>query len=243
MKLIRERRTQDNHSDSELEACFKKLQAARDEYGPLEEEYDALEDDLDRDEYEVTELEEQVLKHEQSIPGSRDSDIDSLWGSSNAGISETPEAIKEEPHPIYEEYMSRLGDADLCREEHSDLVHEYDRLLEAQLKHIETDVERLRLECIREGILDEGGGGDSDERISERQVEDEGDDETNILATANGEVDPGQAEYNTYPVLLPEPSEIEEEKKTQSLISEFRTGDTGNRITRWMLHKLKSSYS
>jgi hypothetical protein len=100
MRLVWETWTQDSHNNSALEACFNKLQATRDEYGPLEETCNELEE-LDWEEYEVKELEEHVLKHEQSRTGSRDSNLNSHLSNLEAGDSETPETIKEEPHPLY----------------------------------------------------------------------------------------------------------------------------------------------
>lgn len=263
MKLVRERRTQDCHGDSALEACFKKLQATRDEYGPLEETYDALEERLDREEYEVTQLEEQLLTRGLS---NRESDLDSDKCSSDSDDSENLVVIGEPHHPLYEQYLSRLGDADLCHETHSDLLIERENLLDAQqlrqrvgkelqpqdqmrlanfpveeakileeLRHIEEDVERLRLECLQAGLLGEDEG-------EERYKEVEG-DEIDILKISHGAVNSGEADYNKYQLLLQQPGKAGDEKEIQSLISQFRQGDPGDRITRWLLHKLRLSFS
>lgn len=253
MRLIRERRVLGSVDDIALEASFKRLQHTRDKYGPLEEAYNALEERLDREEYEVAELEEQILEHGILAPGSQDVYHDLQY--SDAADAQV-EVTREPQHPLYEEYMSRLGDADLCREAHSDLVIEHEELLDAQqvrqrvgrelqpedqmilanfaaeeakilgeLRRIEADVERLRLECIQNGLLGE-----------EVQA-----DETDILKPSNGSVDLGKAEYDKYPLLLEQPGQEEDEKKSKILISGFLEGDTGDRITCWLLHKLRLS--
>jgi hypothetical protein len=199
-----------------------------------------------------------------------DNDVDSQSGDSDTGDSVISEVIREQQHPLYKEYMSRLGDADLCREEISDVVIEHEHLLGAkqtrqglgidlqaedqrtlssfpaeearlseELRRIEEDVERLRLECIREGILDASEG--KGEGVGEGQVKDELDDETDILEPLQGTVDPEEAEYNKYSVLRQKPEEIEDEKKSKILLTGFKTGDTGDRITCWLLHKLRLS--
>jgi hypothetical protein len=257
VKLSRQTWINGSHEDLALEASFKKLQAIRDTYGPLEEAYNTLEDRLDKEEYDLAELEEKMFKNGVPIPESHDSDLESQSNSSDEGGSENLEIIKEQRNPLYKEYMSRLGDASLRREAYSYLLSEHDHLLEAleasqrygrellaedqttlakfyakearmseELREIDADIERLRLECIRKGLL----------------PEDEG-DENDILQTSDGVVGPEQAEYNRYPQLLERPGEDEDERRSKALLSEFRSGDTGDRITRWLLHKLRSSCS
>jgi hypothetical protein len=255
MKLIRERRVQDNQDDLALEASFKKLQDARDRYGPLEEAYNALEEQVNREEYETKELEEKMLKFEITAP---DFDINSLSSDED---SEAPHAIREPGDPLYEEYMSRLGDADLCREALSDLMFEHENLLHAQEKmgrvgrdllpddqmtlenfpvaeaklrdelgRIEADVEHLRLQCIREGLFSE-----------EQNEDEEGGEEIDLSQFSTGLVDAEQAEYNKYRLLLEKPEEREEENKSKVLLTDFNEGDVGDRITCWLLHKLRLS--
>jgi hypothetical protein len=255
IKLSRQSWVDGSHNDLVLEASFKKLQAIRDRYGPLEEAYNRLEEQLDREEYELAELEEKMFKNGVPIPENHDSDLESQSDSSDESDSENLETIIEQQDPLYKAYVSRLGDASLCREAYADLMHEHDSLLEAleasqrygrellpedqttlakfyakeakmseELKQIGADVERLRLECIRKGLLAEDEDGD-------------------ILQTSDGVVGPEQAEYIKYPHLLERPGEDEDEKTSKELLSGFASGDTGDRITRWLLHKLRSSCS
>jgi hypothetical protein len=256
MKLIRERRFQGSQDDLALEASFEKLQDARNQYGPLEEAYNAVEEQLNREEYEVKELGEKMLKSEITAPG-----IDLCSISSSEEGSEALEIVRELYHPLYEEYMSRLGDADLCHEALSDLVIEHENLLYAKevrrrvgrellpddqmtlenfpaaeaklrddLRRIEADIEHLRLGCIREGLFGE------DENEDECESE-----EIDLLHPSIGSVDPKQAEYNKYPLLLEKPEEKEDESKSKVLLTHFKEGDVGDRITCWLLHKLRSS--
>jgi hypothetical protein len=68
-------------------------------------------------------------------------------------------------------------------------------------------------------------------------------EESDILQTSNGLVDPEKAEYAKFSQLLDLPGMDEDEKRSKELLSEFNSGDTGDRITRWLLHKLRSSCS
>jgi hypothetical protein len=245
IKMSRESWVGGSHDDVALEANWKKLQALRDAYGPLEQAYNTLEERLDREEYELAELEESMF--EDGVPKleSHDSDLESQLD----GL--------DKEHPLFKEYMSRLGDSGLLHEAYSELLSENDSFLRANeasqrsgraltlesettlarfyarqtklledLRQVDADAERLRLECIRKGLLLEGEG-----------------DENDILQTFDGSVDLEQAEYNKFPRLLARPGEDEDEKRSKELLSQFKSGDTGDRITRWLLHKLRSSCS
>ena len=202
-----------------------------------------------------------MFKNGVPIPESHDSDLESQSDSSDESDSENLEIIAEQQDPLLKEFMSRLGDASLRREAYAYLRSGHDNLLEAlevsqrygrelleedqttlakfyakeakmseELRQIDADVDRLRLECIRKGLL------------KGLLAEDEG-DKNDILRTSDGVVGPEQAEYNKYPLLLERPGEDEDERRSKELLSEFRSGDTGDRITRWLLHKLRSSCS
>jgi hypothetical protein len=245
IKMGRESWVGGRNDDVVLEASWKKLLALRNEYGSLEQAYNTLEERLDREEYELAELEESMLENSVPIPESHESDLESQLDG------------PDEEHPLFKEYMSRLGDSSLLHEAYSELLSENDNLLKIkevserygreltlesqttlakfyaqeakiseELRQINTDVERLRLECIRKGLLPK-----------------EESDENDILQTSDGSVDPEQAEYNKFPRLLERPGEDEDEKRSKELLSQFKPGDTGDRITRWLLHKLRSSCS
>ena len=244
IKMSRESWVSGSHDDVALEASWRKLQALRDAYGPLEQAYNTLEERLDREEYELAELEESMFENEAPNLESHNSDLEPQLD----GL--------DEEHPLFKEYMARLGDSHLLFEAYLELLSENDSLLKIKeasqrsgmvlplesettlakfyaqqtkllkdLKQVEADVERLRLECIRKGLLPEEG------------------DENDILQTFDGSVDPEQAEYYKFPRLLARPGEDEDEKRSKDLLSQFKPGDTGDRITRWLLHKLRSSCS
>lgn len=65
--------------------------------------------------------------------------------------SEGSEVDTDRPHPLYGEYLSRLGDADLCREAYTDLINEHEALLEAQ--HVRRKV-GLELQVEDQATLD-----------------------------------------------------------------------------------------
>jgi hypothetical protein len=245
IKMGRESWVGGRNDDVALEASWKKLLALRNECGSLEQAYNTLEERLDKEEYELAKLEESMLENSVPIPESHESGLESQLDG------------PDEEHPLFKEYMSRLGDSGLLHEAYSELLSENDNLLKIkevsersgreltlesqttlakfyaqeakiseELRQIDTDVERLRVECIRKGLLPK-----------------EASDENDILQTSDGSVDPEQAEYNIFPWLLERPGEDEDEKKSKELLSQFKPGDTGDRITRWLLHKLRSSCS
>lgn len=106
--------------------------------------------------------------------------------------SEDSEVDADQAHPLYDEYLSRLGDASLCQDAYIELLNKHEILLEAQerrlkvglelqaedrakldsfyikeakiseeLRHIEEDVEHLRLR-LREAGLSEWRDDESD---------------------------------------------------------------------------------
>lgn len=262
MRHVRKKRVQASPADSALEALFERLQAARKEYGSLEESYDAHEERLDREEYNITRIQKRILSG-VSLAMDGDNDVSSLSGSSEEG-SEDLEDMQKPNHPLYEEYLSRLGDLNLCHEEHFNLVAEYYTLLERQetrqrhgeplhpqteivlakfpaaeakilerLREIEADVERLRRECIQEGLL---GEGRDDEVVSEGE-------EIDILKGPDGSPNFEQSEYQKYSLLLEQAEHKGNEEWSKALITRFKQDDIGDRITRWLLHKLRSSCS
>jgi hypothetical protein len=262
MRHVREKRVEVSPIDSDLEASFERLHAARKEYGSLEDSYNAHEERLDREEYNITRIQKRILSG-VSLAGDGDNDVSSLSDSSEEG-SEDLEDMQMPNHPLYEEYLSRLGDLNLCHEEHFNLVVEYDTLLEQQeireghvellhpqteivlakfpaaeakilerVREIEADVERLRRECIQEGLL---GEGRDEEVVSE-------DEESDILKSPDGSPNFERSEYQKYSLLLEQPDHKGSEEWSKTLITRFKQDDVGDRITRWLLHKLRSSCS
>jgi hypothetical protein len=268
MKLVREKWFQGSLDDVALQASFEKLQDARNRYGPLEETYNTLEEQLNREEYEAKELEGRILESEIPAP---DFIVDSRSSSAGGDGSEASEIFRELYHPLYEAYLSRLGDADLCREAIAELMIEHDNLLHAQelrwrvgmelspddqttlgnfpaaetkllneLRRIDEDVELLRLECVQEGLVDEKESQNEVE-LEVQDVEGGNDEEIDLSQTLIGSLEPEQADYNKYPLLLEKPEEKEDENKSKVLLTDFKEGDVGDRITCWLLHKLRTS--
>jgi hypothetical protein len=268
MKFVREKRFQGSLDNVALQASFEKLQDARNKYGPLEETYNTLEEQLNREEYEAKELEGRILKSETPAP---DFIVDSRSSSADGDGSEASEIFRELYHPLYEAYLSRLGDADLCHEAITELMIEHDNLLHAQelrrrvgmelspdhqvtlgnfpaaetkllneLRRIDEDVELLRLECVRERLVDEKEN-QNEVDLEVQNGEGGNDEEIDLSQTLIGSLEPEQADYNKYPLLLEKPEEKEEENKSKVLLTDFKEGDVGDRITCWLLHKLRTS--
>lgn len=110
----------------------------------------------------------------------------------------------------------------------------------SDLEDILEDVERLQDQCIRDGRLDNVEEGDVPEmpkRASaiDGKIEDSGFEDADPLRDLG---------YALYSDTLNEPDLstcLSREKRMDSLLSVFDEKDTGNRIERWMLHKLRSS--
>lgn len=255
MKLIRERRTSDGkHGDPiVLEQHYSQLQAARDKYGLLEEAYNTLEEKLDRDEYEIIQLEEQ-LKSNEDRPESRIDDSDFSDSSSRVfddDESDRPTSPESGTYTLHDEYLSRLGDADLVHEDLVELKVAHQNLRELQesrgkvglqlspedqatldnystekaallegLREIKVDAERLRIQCLEAGLLEEG--------------------DEDILSDFHSSI---ISEYERYPLLQEQPNGKQVGEEPESLISDSNEGNLGNRIERWLLHKLRSSCS
>lgn len=269
MKFLREMHIQNPNAygQDQFEEHFKALQDARNAYGPMEESVDAAENQLDKEEYEITQLQEQLSVQTSPPPTS---DVNSLSSGDTNSVPSSP----ERPHdPLYDDYLSRLGDVDLLREEYSELVFEHDGLQELQKRNekfglellpenqtilaefhtrqrelleqiriVERDVERLRILCVQQGLLDdgvseedayEGGAETEDEHLSEEH------EDTDILKDLGEQVN----EYSRFSLLLDRPCHHEDEEESKALLTGFKDKDPGDRITRWLLHKVRSSCS
>jgi hypothetical protein len=114
-------------TDPKLETYFAAMQAARDEYGPLEFEYNELEDQLDEEEFELAIIEGRVYK--LMFQDIRDSQSSVL--PFDKRLPPAPESFlglashgEDGYHPFHMNYLSSLGDLDLARERHHNLIEE-----------------------------------------------------------------------------------------------------------------------
>jgi len=126
-------------------------------------------------------------------------------------------------------------------------------------------VERLKNDCVQVGLLSK------ENEQTENEAGKEDDNNNNILADLNGLIDPEHAhgrfnvvleqsdeekvdkeinildgmtaDRERYSLLLEQPTEEKPDKDLKSLISDFNPQDPGDRIARWILHRLRSSYS
>lgn len=116
-----------------LGALFAALQTARDEYGSAEFDFNALEDTLDEEEFELAQLEGRIYyakpqdNSELIVKGAPVDISPSPVSESFTGISST---MSQQYHPIHVRYLSRLGDLDLARERHQNMIQERQNLLE-----------------------------------------------------------------------------------------------------------------
>jgi hypothetical protein len=262
MKLVRTLRLRYSTSiedEDSLEDSFQQLQAARDNYGPLEESYTEFEEQLDRDEYQVTQLEEQLSGAETLMQAHTDNgDLSSSYASSTGDLeSEWTDVIGDLHPPLFDDYRSRQADASLAREDYSNLVVEYRELFERRqarlrvgmelqpedqatldafpaeetdllekIRQLDADVEQLRLLCIEEGLLPDvpADGAASDTADILRDMD-----------------SPIITEYDRFPILLQQPENQHDEDVSRALITDFDPNNVGDRITKWLLHKLRSS--
>jgi hypothetical protein len=269
MKFVRQMRNQ--HSDvyaheilGQLEAHFQALQDARNGHGPLEESLGLIEDKLDGEEYRITEMVKAKKSRvsddfsHHSLPSDQD-DIESVSTS-----------VESAQHPVLNEYQSKIGDVKLLHEELGEFMYEYDRLkdikvrndafglkmlpedlswlaefpakeaeLQANIRVVEEDIKRLRRQCLQEGIdidaMNVGWGSVSGDSKTESDGESNG-ASTDILRGPVGRSD----DYNSYHWFLYGPHG-EDDKDSKELLTNFN--DTFDRIRRWILHQVRSSFS
>lgn len=125
-----------SREDHELDALFDAMQFSRDEYGPLEYEYNRLEDELDEEEFQLALVEGRFYN---SPEARRDPDT--------AAVPDTPEDTRRSPENLYEgsstvssipensiqeQHLSSLGDLDLLKEQHSNMLQDRKHLLSMQ---------------------------------------------------------------------------------------------------------------
>jgi hypothetical protein len=154
--------------------------------------------------------------------------------------------------------MSRQGDADRVYEDLAELRYVHKKLEDAQesrqrvglglsledqsilrkfpteeaallekLQGIKADIECLKVDCVQAGLLSVKENGEDGE-------------DSDILTGLDGST---ISDYDRFPLLLEQPDNEKDDVKSKSLISQFKDGDPGDRITRWLLHKLRSSCS
>ncbi|KAG0647195.1 hypothetical protein D0Z07_7158 [Hyphodiscus hymeniophilus] len=235
-----------NPEDPILEAHYAAIQEARDEYGPIYDEYNNLEDFLDQQEFEMAKVESRL--YSTTIDETPDSTppLTSLMGLSSESPPELP--------PSHMKYLSRLGDLDLARERHQNMVEERDSLLYSQVSRsigshvyeserhflddfpaqeakilgdifdIEVDVERQRQTCLEEGI-----------ELSESSVGDL--EDSDVVPTSPSE----HASIEPSMFTLLSPKSVEKKGKLNSFITDFDEANKSNRINRWLRYQLQSS--
>lgn len=135
MKMVRTRHailsdslTWDGQTLKELEELRKKCQAIRDQYGPEENDLGYMEERLRDEETKLTRVETILMNHLQN-----NIEIDIQYSDASSVTSSEQNEPRDDP---YEDYLTRLGNADLLRERLGDLDYERGRLLmEQQRRH------------------------------------------------------------------------------------------------------------
>jgi len=149
MKFVRENRpaktpkvalhhpTSSSLSELDADTYYSKLQATRDEYGPLQYEYSILEDKLDAEEFELATIEGRL--YNTKIHDFQDSAPDLLSSDALPPPPQPPESLlglssdaTRDYHPLHTNYLSRLGDLDLVREQYQNLLEDRQQLLDLQ---------------------------------------------------------------------------------------------------------------
>jgi hypothetical protein len=114
-----------------LEAHYTAMQAARNDYGPVEDEYNLMEEELDEIDYELATLEARSTKK----GAKRNSDYVPTQASKRPPSPESFFRLSdtlEKTHPLKADLLSRLGDLDLAKEQLQNLQHEREQLLAVQ---------------------------------------------------------------------------------------------------------------
>jgi hypothetical protein len=124
-------------SERIFDTYYSAMQSTRDDYGPMEDDYDQLENFLDETEFEMAKIEGRIhsdkINITQQIP-----DPDSAREGINNAPPSGPMSFlgltsgSEDYHPLYEKYLSRLGDLDLAKEKSQNMRRERESLLAEQ---------------------------------------------------------------------------------------------------------------
>lgn len=280
MKVLREGPTgksphQDTHDTSRcphhaIETCYTELQATRDECGPLQYDYNLLEDRLDEEEFELAKVEGRLYHTKAHNFSFSKLDFPVLEPSPSAsresllGLS----SDLEEYHPLYANYLSRLGDLDLAREQYQNMIQERESILSSQesraflgmdtseedheflsrFPELETsmkdeiaEIERDVERC-RAKCVENGVDTSEDHDRDPHVINQEG---QNILAADDDIIlqeshpDEFNRQISMYSKLLPE--SVEDKSKLNTLITDFIEGNKSDRINRWILHQLRIS--
>lgn len=234
--------------DSLLERHYAALQESRDQYGPLYDEYDKLEDLLDQQEFEMGKIEGRLYNsniHDISTPE-----------PTLLGLSSHP---PQELHPLYSSYLSRLGDLDLAKERHQNMLQERDKLLYIQesrtrvgLVMQESDLDFLNEFSAQETSL--LGEITVIEQDLERQKEECLEEGIELVDSSLGDIEASEDELVSIDSLSKESTSIEpstlslllpksdkDKVKLGVLITDFDEENKSNRINRWIRYRLQTS--
>ncbi len=262
-KLSRKNRT--NEQDV-LKRLFEECEMLRNEYGPLEDDYHLLENVLNNREYEMQKLEAALEKRwteaplsEQEITSFEHSPPPSSYSGSEFSQDLHPLVAeylsKVGDVEIFRERLEWHADEKSSLELHKETLERVDmRLAEAdqnwlnnyseteaalikELEDAEAEAERLRIQCLSRGLIDENGDP-SDFEDQERQ-------------TFIDELDPGSeiSDFVKFPRLLdnpgskndllPDPPLPADDTKEEDRFK--KTQDPSDRINSWLLRTLRSS--
>ncbi|KAI9640510.1 hypothetical protein NHQ30_011256 [Ciborinia camelliae] len=239
---------------------------ARDECGPMEDECMSLEDQLTNEEFRLTRLERQFyekLNHPSVLqdPASFSNPKDQLCvPNASFNVEETANPC----HPLVANYLSKLGDLDLLKEDIQDAMEEkielenqkearkaYNLTLEPEdqswlddfenmMTALYKDLHQTKTEVaeLRAGC-DAEGLLDSDGEPKDLQNLEEAQFEHEEGLNANG----NKSEYVKFPLLIPFPGAIAEGHEIHDQSSDLyhRSDASNGRVNEWMLRILRSS--
>jgi hypothetical protein len=239
-------------------------QDARDEYGPLEDDCTTLEDQLSGQELRLARIEEDFYNRPKASPISHpDDSVNPAFRSVSPESKSYFNGLEDmDTHPLVSKFLSRLGDLDLLRERHEDLVDDSEALekerdsrsrfqlpldsedqdwLDNARKSEEKLLEEIHtaeadVAVIRNQCLEMGLVDENDEPNdfeSQEQVSFKGEEDVNSQDQTSG--------YVKYPLLLPHPGAKREELAGYDLKPDEKSDNTTTRINDWLLQQLRSS--
>lgn len=255
-------------TDHVLETYYAEMQSARDECGPLQYEYNVLEDRLDDEEFELAKIEGRLYKTKAH---------DFLFQETGFPVPELPppppeslRGLSSEPeyHPLYADYLSRLGDLDLAREKLQSMVQEREDIFSlhgsrahlgiefngedqeflSQFPDLEVSVKReiaeIEEDVERCRLNCIANGIAITEGGAGNSCEDEGSPQSippadDDIILQEAPVRGADTQISMYPKLLPK--SVEGKTKLSVLITDFAEGNKSDRINRWILHQLQIS--
>ncbi|KAI9809994.1 MAG: hypothetical protein M1827_006761 [Pycnora praestabilis] len=120
---------------STLTILYEDVQTARDAIGPMEHDFDLEEEDQNADEYTLEKKENEFIRRYPALVYGQDFDLNDALNSSSSSSATSLNARGSgfpKDDPLIHDYLSRLGDAKIAKEQLENLRHDQADYLEQE---------------------------------------------------------------------------------------------------------------